>query len=255
MSDYDQVLDGFSPAAAEWFSTTFPEPTAPQVKGWPVIAAGDHTLILAPTGSGKTLTAFFWGLDQLTTRPRPDDVDHRTRILYISPLRALAVDVEKNLRAPLQGVRLAAQRLGEPFHEPTVALRTGDTSAEERRKLAKDPPDLLITTPESLYLMLTSRVRETLAGVETVIIDEIHALAATKRGAHLALSLERLERITDTPPQRIGLSATQRPLDEIARFLGGYHDGRPRPVTIVDSGITKELDIEVIVPVEDMGRL
>jgi len=251
----DEVLGGFSPAAAEWFSTTFPEPTAPQVKGWPVIAAGDHTLILAPTGSGKTLTAFFWGLDQLTTRPRPDDTNHRTRILYISPLRALAVDVEKNLRAPLQGVRLAAQRLGEPFHEPAVALRTGDTSAEERRKLAKDPPDLLITTPESLYLMLTSRIRETLAGVETVIIDEIHALAATKRGAHLALSLERLERITDRPPQRIGLSATQRPLDEIARFLGGYHDGRPRPVTIVDSGITKQLDIEVIVPVEDMGRL
>ncbi len=255
MSYDDQVLDGFSPAAAEWFSTTFPEPTAPQVKGWPVIAAGDHTLILAPTGSGKTLTAFFWGLDQLTTRPRPEDVNHRTRILYISPLRALAVDVEKNLRAPLQGVRLAAQRLGEPFHEPTVALRTGDTSTDERRKLAKDPPDLLITTPESLYLMLTSRIRETLAGVETVIIDEIHALAATKRGAHLALSLERLERITERPPQRIGLSATQRPLDEIARFLGGYHNGRPRPVTIVDSGITKELDVEVIVPVEDMGRL
>ncbi len=255
MSNDDKVLDFFSPAAAEWFSTTFPHPTPPQTKGWPVIAEGDHTLILAPTGSGKTLTAFFWGLDQLTTRPRPDGVNHRTRILYISPLRALAVDVEKNLRAPLQGVRLAAQRLGEPFHEPTVALRTGDTSAEERRKLAKDPPDLLITTPESLYLMLTSRVRETLAGVETVIIDEIHALAATKRGAHLALSLERLERITDRSPQRIGLSATQRPLDEIARFLGGYHDGRPRPVTIVDSGITKELDVEVIVPVEDMGRL
>ena len=255
MSNYDEALDGFSPAAAEWFSTTFPEPTAPQVKGWPVIADGDHTLILAPTGSGKTLTAFFWGLDQLTTAPRPEDVNQRTRILYISPLRALAVDVEKNLRAPLQGVRLAAQRLGEPFHEPTVALRTGDTSAEERRKLAKDPPDLLITTPESLYLMLTSRVRETLAGVETVIIDEIHALAATKRGAHLALSLERLERITDRSPQRIGLSATQRPLDEIARFLGGYAEGRPRPVTIVDSGITKELEVEVIVPVDDMGRL
>ncbi len=255
MSNYDEALDGFSPAAAEWFSTTFPQPTPPQVKGWPVIAGGDHTLILAPTGSGKTLSAFFWGLDQLTTRPRPEDVNQRTRILYISPLRALAVDVEKNLRAPLQGVRLAAQRLGEEFHEPTVALRTGDTSAEERRKLGKHPPDLLITTPESLYLMLTSRIRETLAGVETVIIDEIHALAATKRGAHLALSLERLEQITDRAPQRIGLSATQRPLDEIARFLGGYADGRPRPVTIVDSGITKELEIEVIVPVDDMGRL
>ena len=263
------VLESFSRPAAEWFATTFPEPTPPQTEGWPCIASGDHTLILAPTGSGKTLTAFFWGLDQLTTRPRPEEKTHRTRILYISPLRALAVDVEKNLRAPLQGVRLAAERLGEPFHEPHVALRTGDTPADVRRQLANDPPDLLITTPESLYLMLTSRVRETLAGVETVIIDEIHALAATKRGAHLALSLERLERITDNTardgrgPQRIGLSATQRPLEEIARFLGGYEiprDGseeqrRPRPVTIIDAGVRKELDIEVIVPIEDMARL
>ncbi|MEM9133748.1 MAG: DEAD/DEAH box helicase, partial [Actinomycetota bacterium] len=287
------VLDGFSPAAAEWFATTFVEPTPPQVQGWPTIANGDHTLILAPTGSGKTLSAFFWGLDQLTNQPRPEAKTHRTRILYISPLRALAVDVEKNLRAPLQGVRLAAMRLGEEFHEPDVALRTGDTPADVRRQLANHPPDLLITTPESLYLMLTSRVRETLAGVETVIIDEIHALAATKRGAHMAITLERLERVTDNPPQRIGLSATQRPLDEIARFLGGYEvptvggvggggagadgadddadgggggaggragDGpaappRPRPVTIVDAGVRKELDVEVIVPIDDMGRL
>ena len=268
--DRHPVLDAFSPAAAEWFATTFAEPTPPQTEGWPRIAAGDHTLILAPTGSGKTLTAFFWGLDRLSIQPRPEAKTHRTRILYISPLRALAVDVEKNLRAPLQGVRLAAQRLGEPFHEPEVGLRTGDTPADVRRQLASHPPDLLITTPESLYLMLTSRVRETLAGVETVIIDEIHALAATKRGAHLALTLERLERVTDNPPQRIGLSATQRPLEEIARFLGGYQSGkpgqsadhrgddpdagsRPRPVTIVDAGVRKELDVEVIVPVEDMG--
>ncbi|MEL7158341.1 MAG: DEAD/DEAH box helicase, partial [Actinomycetota bacterium] len=249
------VLDNFSRPAAEWFSTTFVEPTPPQTEGWPRIAEGDHTLILAPTGSGKTLTAFFWGLDRLSTQARPEAKTHRTRILYISPLRALAVDVEKNLRAPLQGVRLAAMRLGHEFHEPEVALRTGDTPADARRQLANHPPDLLITTPESLYLMLTSRVRETLAGVETVIIDEIHALAATKRGAHLALTLERLEQVADAPPQRIGLSATQRPLDEIARFLGGYDKGTPRPVTIVDAGVRKELDVEVIVPIDDMGRL
>jgi ATP-dependent Lhr-like helicase len=253
------VLDTFSEPSAEWFRTTFPEPTPPQVKGWPTIAKGDHTLILAPTGSGKTLTAFFWGLDQLTRQPPPEDKMARTRILYISPLRALAVDVEKNLRAPLQGVRLAAERLGHPFYEPTVALRTGDTPADERAKMARNPADLLITTPESLYLMLTSKVRETLASVETIIIDEIHALAATKRGAHLAVSLERLEKIAHKPPQRIGLSATQRPLEEIARFLGGYDvkekGTTPRPVSIVDTGISKEMDIEVIVPVPDMGRL
>ncbi len=250
------VLDGFSAPAAEWFRTTFAEPTPPQTKGWPPIAAGDHTLILAPTGSGKTLSAFFWGLNEVTSTPPPEDKNHRTRILYISPLRALAVDVEKNLRGPLQGIRLAAERLGSSFYEPSVAIRTGDTSQQERRQLAKEPPDLLITTPESLYLMLTSRVRETLAGVETVIIDEIHALAATKRGAHMALTLERLERVTDRPPQRIGLSATQRPLEEIARFLGGYDTDRSaRPVTIVDAGVRKPLEVEVIVPVEDMGRL
>ncbi len=252
-------LDGFSAASQAWFSTTFQQPTKPQLEGWPQIARGKNTLILAPTGSGKTLTAFFWGLNRLTSEPPPENKNKRTRILYISPLRALAVDVEKNLRAPLKGVGLAAERLGEEYYEPTVGIRTGDTSPKERRQLATNPPDLLITTPESLYLMLTSQVAETLAGVETVIIDEIHALAATKRGAHLSVSLERLERITDKPLQRIGLSATQRPLSEIAAYLGGFDTSESPPkrreVAIVDTGIAKELDIQVQVPIEDMGAL
>ena len=247
------ALERFSEPVRTWFSTTFTAPTAAQEQGWPAIADGDHTLILAPTGSGKTLTAFLWGIDRLMTTPPPEKPG--PRVLYISPLRALAVDVEKNLRAPLQGISLAGERLGEPLRMPTVGMRTGDTPADERRKLVRHPPDLLITTPESLYLMLTSAARETLANVETVIIDEIHALAATKRGTHLALTLERLEERTEKPPQRIGLSATQRPLDEIARFLGGQVDGTPRPVTVVDAGIRKVMEIEVVVPVEDMGRL
>ena len=240
---------------SEWFETTFRDPTPAQSQAWPAIANGDHTLVLAPTGSGKTLAAFLWALDRVMTQPRPEDDTRRTRVLYISPLRALAVDVEKNLQSPLKGIELAAQRRGEPVHPPTVAIRTGDTPADERRKLIRRPPDVLITTPESLYLMLTSKARETLRSVEHVIIDEIHAMAATKRGAHLSLSLERLEEVAETPPQRIGLSATQRPLDEIATFLGGYNDGAARPVTIVDAGITKQLDLEVVIPVQDMAEL
>ncbi|MBL8776091.1 MAG: DEAD/DEAH box helicase [Acidimicrobiales bacterium] len=254
------ALAGFSEPVRAWFSTSFPEPTAAQAQGWPAIASGEHTLILAPTGSGKTLAAFLAGIDKLMRDPVPER-ERRTRVLYLSPLRALAVDVEKNLRAPLQGIALAAQRLGHDVHVPTVGMRTGDTAPDERRQLVRHPPDILITTPESLYLMLTSQARETLRSVESVIIDEIHALAPTKRGAHLALSLERLEANADQPFQRIGLSATQRPLDEIARFLGGQVEPMQgelpaaRPVTIVDAGVRKELDIEVVVPVEDMGAL
>ncbi|HEX8803105.1 MAG TPA: DEAD/DEAH box helicase, partial [Acidimicrobiales bacterium] len=206
--------------------------------------------------------AFLWGIDRLVGRPAPAEGDRpSTRIVYVSPLRALAVDVEKNLRAPLVGIAAAAERLGVPFRAPTVGLRTGDTPADVRRQLARRPPDILITTPESLYLMLTSQARESLRGVEAVIVDEIHSLVPTKRGAHLALTLERLDALADAPPQRIGLSATQRPLDVVARFLGGFEEGaagggrRARPVTVVDAGTRKELDIEVVVPVDDMGDL
>ena len=254
------VLSSFSAPVREWFTSVFAEPTPAQVEGWSAIGRGGHTLIFAPTGSGKTLAAFLWGLDQLTTAEAEPD-EPGTRLLYISPLRALAVDIDKNLRAPLQGIRVAAERSGVRHREPTVGLRTGDTSPDERRQLVRKPPDVLITTPESLYLMLTSQARETLRSVETVIVDEIHSVAAAKRGAHLAVSLERLEELTARSPQRIGLSATQRPLDEIARFLGGYErpeagtSRRPRPVEIVDVGARKELDVRVVVPVEDMGRL
>src|SRR5215207_8453080 len=250
------VMERFSAAVREWFGAVFPEPTAAQSQGWPAIAAGRHTLICAPTGSGKTLAAFLWGIDQLVSSPAPDAKERRTRLLYISPLRALAFDVEKNLRSPLAGIRLAAERLGLPYTEPTVGLRTGDTSSRDRQSLVRHPPDLLITTPESLYLMLTSNARETLRGVEAVIVDEIHALAPTKRGAHLALSLERLDVLCERPPQRIGLSATQRPLEEVARFLGGFEaPSRQRPVTIVDAGVRKALEIAVVIPVEDMADL
>ncbi|HEV8565322.1 MAG TPA: DEAD/DEAH box helicase [Actinomycetota bacterium] len=247
--------DVFSPAVAEWFASSFESPTDAQSKGWPAIARGEHTLILAPTGSGKTLAAFLFAIDRLANEPLPERTG-RTRVLYISPLRALAVDVEKNLRAPLAGIRHAAERIGVPLpHVPEVAIRTGDTPARDRQRMIRTPPDVLITTPESLYLMLTSSARETLRSVRWVIVDEIHAMAGTKRGAHLALSLERLEELTSEPPRRIGLSATQRPLEEIARFLGGVADGAPRPVTIVDAGHRKPMEIEVVVPVEDMAEL
>jgi ATP-dependent Lhr-like helicase len=248
------TVDLFSPAVRAWFDASFESPTPAQVQGWPAIASGGHTLILAPTGSGKTLAAFLWALDRLGGEPTPAPAE-RCRVLYVSPLRALAVDVEKNLRAPLAGIRLAAERLKIELHESTVAMRTGDTSANERRSISKHPPDILITTPESLYLMLTSQAREVLRSVRWVIVDEVHSVAATKRGAHLALSLERLDALTRVSPQRIGLSATQRPLEEIARFMGGRTDEGPRPVTIVDAGHRKPMEVEVVVPVEDMAEL
>jgi ATP-dependent Lhr-like helicase len=245
----------FSPAVAEWFRSAFAAPTPAQVDGWASIAAGRHTLIHAPTGSGKTLAAFLWTLDRLAREPRPKAPT--VRVLYVSPLKALVYDVERNLRAPLAGIRLAAERLGEPEPRIEVGVRTGDTPADERRRLVRNPPDILITTPESLYLILTSQAAEILRGVEHVIVDEVHAVAGTKRGAHLALSLERLEKLTARPPQRIGLSATQRPVETIARFLGGVGPGRAgesRDVDIVDAGSRKVLELSVRVPIEDMSR-
>jgi ATP-dependent Lhr-like helicase len=249
-------LAPFSPPVRAWFEATFEAPTKAQSEGWAAISAGNHALIHAPTGSGKTLAAFLWCLDRLSRHPRPPatrDQPTTVRVLYVSPLKALTYDIERNLRAPLAGIGLAASRLGEAPPIVTVASRTGDTSPEERRQLARRPPDILITTPESLYLLLTSSAREMLRGVEHVIVDEVHAIAGGKRGAHLTLSLERLEHLTKEPPQRIGLSATQQPLETIARFLGGVGPGRE--VTIVDAGARKPLELQVVVPVEDMSSL
>jgi ATP-dependent helicase Lhr and Lhr-like helicase len=228
-------LDVFSPATRAWFERTFDAPTPAQERGWPAIASGSHVLIQAPTGSGKTIAAFLYAIDRLTKTP-----GQGLRVLYVSPLKALNYDIERNLRGPLAGLESNLR----------VAVRTGDTPAKERREMVKEPPDILITTPESLYLLLTSQARETLRGVETLILDEVHAVAGTKRGAHLALSVERLERLVDAPFQRIALSATQRPLEEIGRFVAGG-----RPIELVDAGTRKELDLEVIVPVDDFREL
>jgi ATP-dependent helicase Lhr and Lhr-like helicase len=249
-SDPSSVLGRFSPATREWFRAAFAEPTPAQVGAWQAVSAGRNALVVAPTGSGKTLSAFLWALDRLAVGGAPDDPQRRCRVLYVSPLKALAVDVERNLRAPLAGIRATAQRLGTRQPDISVGVRSGDTPATERRRFGKTPPDILITTPESLFLILTSQARESLRGVDTVIVDEVHAVAGTKRGAHLALSLERLAELLDAPAQRIGLSATVRPVDEVARFLGG-----PQPVEVVAPAHGKEVDLRVVVPVEDMTEL
>ncbi len=272
------VLERFGPATQDWFRGAFAQPTTAQTGAWEAISAGRHALVVAPTGSGKTLSAFLWAIDRVfhekaaapaadagaattgtkqkkgtTQKKRATKDAGGTRILYISPLKALGVDVERNLRSPLVGIGQAARRLGIPLPEITVGVRSGDTPSADRRKLVTDPPDILITTPESLYLMLTSQAGQTLRGVHTVIVDEVHAVAATKRGAHLAVSLERLDalRRADDPDvpaaQRIGLSATVRPIDEVARFLGGS-----APVEIVAPRATKAFDLKVVVPMADM---
>jgi ATP-dependent helicase Lhr and Lhr-like helicase len=274
------AMEAFHPAVRDWFFASFAEPTTAQAQGWPAIARGESTLILSPTGSGKTLAAFLWCIHRLMFEPLPP-ARERCRVLYVSPLKALAVDIERNLRAPIVGVANMAEFRGEAPHVPAVAVRTGDTPALERARFKREPADILVTTPESLYLLLTSTARDALRSIDTVIVDEVHALVPTKRGAHLALSLERLESLVRRPLQRIGLSATQRPLDEVARFLGGslvggstssgegaveiadVHDEfstartavEYRPVTIVDAGERKKLSLRIEVPVEDMARM
>ena len=260
-------LAGFSALTREWFTGAFAEPTPAQSGAWASIAGGDNTLVIAPTGSGKTLAAFLWALDRLARTPVPADPKLRCRVLYISPLKALAVDIERNLRAPLTGIRQVAHRRGLPEPDIRVAVRTGDTGADERRRLSTKPPDILITTPESLFLILTSKARDSLHGVDTVIVVVVHALAGNKRGAHQAISLERLDALregaapgetgrarTETdglasgvPAQRIGLSATVRPPEEVATFLGGA-----RPVTIAAPPYVKQMELRIVVPVEDM---
>jgi ATP-dependent helicase Lhr and Lhr-like helicase len=243
-------LSRFTAPARAWFEASFEAPTEVQEQGWAAVASGAHTLMCAPTGSGKTLAAFLWSIDRLLTEPVPPDAE-RCRVLYISPLKALTVDVERNLRAPLRGIGLEATRSGTTVPELAVGVRTGDTPSAERARMERHPPDILITTPESLFLLLTSNARRILTTVRWVIVDEIHSVAATKRGAHLALSLERLCAITRQEPQRIGLSATQKPLEEVAHFLGGSG----REVRIVDVGRRKTLELRVEVPVEDMANL
>ena len=244
------ALDLFSPATRDWFRAAFAEPTPVQERGWQEVAAGRHVLMAAPTGSGKTLAAFLWCLDRVAAESTPLEAE-RCRVLYVSPLKALAHDVDRNLRSPLVGIRHQIEAAGGAAPDIAAAIRTGDTPSDVRRTMERHPPDILITTPESLFLILTSAARRMLASVRWLIVDEIHSVAATKRGSHLALSLERLCALTKVEPQRIGLSATQRPLEEVAKFLGGS----TREVAIVDAGRLKTMEVKVEVPVEDMARL
>ena len=250
------ALKPFHPLVREWFRESLGAPSAPQEQGWPAIASGSHTLILAPTGTGKTLTAFLWELNNLIVDGSSAPLANAVHILYISPLKALNNDIQRNLERPLAELKERFAKAEEPFPEIRVGVRTGDTPASARARMIRKSPHILITTPESLHIMLTTvRGRGMFAAVRAVIVDEIHAIAGTKRGVHLALTLERLEQLCERPPQRIGLSATQRPLEEIARFLGGAAGGSFRPVTIVDCGLVKRTEIAIESPVEDLGHV
>jgi len=255
------MLRRFHPLVRKWFADTLGKPSDPQRKGWPAIATGAHTLILAPTGTGKTLAAFLWELNSLIKAGLKEPLGNFVHLLYISPLKALNNDIHRNLSAPLAELRRRFEEEGIDFPEIRIAVRTGDTPPAARARMLRKSPHILITTPESLNIMLTSiRGRGMFSGTRAVIVDEIHAIAGTKRGAHLALTLERLEELIEKPPQRIGLSATQRPLDEVARFLGGCEsrdESEPdfRPVTVIDCGMNKQMEIAVESPVADLGNV
>ncbi|MBM2846613.1 MAG: hypothetical protein HW407_1925 [Bacteroidetes bacterium] len=259
MSEHNPLED-FHPVVRRWFEGTFGAPSPPQTQGWPSISRGENTLILAPTGSGKTLAAFLWAINHLVEQHLGEDLRPGVRILYVSPLKALNNDIQRNLELPLAGIREEARRLGLRLPAIQTGVRTGDTPQSRRTHMLKHPPDILITTPESLYLLLTSKqARKTLTTVQYVIVDEIHSICGNKRGVHLSLSLERLAAIADQEFVRIGLSATQRPLDQIAAFLGGQSWEKrklvPRPVTIVDAGQRKEMDLRVVCAPPDFSLL
>src|SRR6266550_1313976 len=260
MTRSPSILSRFHPAVRKWFEETLGEPSDPQREGWPAIASGEHTLILAPTGTGKTLAAFLWELNDLIARGIKEPLPNAVQLLYISPLKALNNDIQRNLDRPLTELRARFATEGKEFPEIRVAVRTGDTPASARARMLRKSPHILITTPESLNIMLTTlKGRGMFSDVRAVIVDEIHAIAGSKRGAHLALTLERLEALVEKAPQRIGLSATQRPLEEVGRFLGGCEKKNGtqafRPVTIVDCGMTKEMEISIESPVADLGSV
>src|SRR5574341_1037808 len=252
------VLDQFHPLVRDWFAATFERPSPPQELGWPAIAEGRHVLACAPTGSGKTLAAFLWAIDGLVRSGIGGTLEDRTSVVYVSPLKALSNDIQRNLREPLRAIRQLAEERGTPLPEIRVSVRTGDTPAREREVMRRRPPHILVTTPESFYILLIAEgSRKFLATARTVIVDEIHAVADNKRGAHLALSLERLDDLAGTPLQRIGLSATQRPIEEIGRLLVGTRnlgaDGRPN-CAIVDVGHGRSLDLSIEVADQPLGR-